>query len=186
MNTAIVVPAAPHYPNRQGKKQPWFGRIFRGIQIARELDAPLIIVGDANGGADVELFTQLASVSKVTAFTELNGTSNELKNTRGDMRAAARALQSHNELHDVDKLILVTCWYHCMRSTVELQHAMAETLPDRKYSYRTVPVWDKLAHGVHRILHPNGEIRGTIEALLGRPHTPRGIFTRYGKPDITK
>lgn len=185
MRTVIIVPAAPHYPNRQGKEQVWFGRIFRGIQLARDLDASLVIVGDANGGSDVTLFANLAIASGVRVHTELNGTAKELKNTRGDMRAAARVLRDCSDLRNVNELILVTCWYHCLRSTIELRNAIFDTLSDRRYSYRVVPVWEKFAHGIYRLFHPTGELRGVIDALLARPHTTRGDLANRGKPDMT-
>lgn len=185
MRTVIIVPAAPHYPNCHGKEQVWFGRIFRAIQLARDLDAPLIIVGDANGGSDVELFAKLGLSSGVRVYTELNGVAKELKNTRGDMRAAARVLRDCNDLHSVNELVLVTCWYHCLRSTIELRNAVFDTLPDRRYSYRVVPVWDKFVHGIYRLFHPTGELRGVVDALLARPHVMRGDLANRGKPDMT-
>jgi hypothetical protein len=184
MPCAILVPAAPHYANVRGNEQIWFGRIFAAIKLARDLNVPLIIVGDANGGADNAQFEALAAASGVEVYVEQNGSAKEYKNTRGDMRAAARALRDQSTLHAIDEIILVTCWYHCLRAHVELHRALLDVLPERDVRQRVEPVWDKFLHGLWRLLRPDGEIRGIIDALRNRPHTVRGQLSHSGKPDF--
>jgi hypothetical protein len=100
------------------------------------------------------------------------------------MRAVARVLRDRNDLRNVNELVLVTCWYHCLRSTIELRNAVFDTLPNRRYSYRVVPVWKKFTHGIYRLVHPAGELRGALDAFLARPHMARGDFASCGKPDM--
>ena len=185
MSTAVIVPAGPHYKNAADQEQVWFGRIFAAIKLARHHSAPLIIVGDANGGADVALFAKLATECGLVVFVEHNGADKSKRNTRGDMQAAARVLRDVPALHGVDQMILVSCWYHCPRAAVELRAALNTMLPDWPYSLDCAPVWDNLLHGLYRLLHHHGELRGIADALLNRPHTPRGSLASLGKPDLS-
>lgn len=179
----IVVPAAPHYKNAVGNEEIWYGRIFKGIMLARDLQAPLVIVGDGNGGSDVEAFATIAVQANVQVHCELNGVDKRDKNTRGDMRAAARVIACE-EFAQVSEVVLVTCWYHVPRCGIELRNALRERLPDRTLVIRSAPVLAHFRHGLHRLFHHHGELRGAWDAYLRRPHLSRGQFSHLGKPDL--
>ncbi|MBP9827938.1 YdcF family protein [Patescibacteria group bacterium] len=179
----IVVPAAPHYKNAAGNEEIWYGRLFKGIMLARYHDAPLVVVGDGNGGWDVAEFAALARAANVQVRCEVNGVDKRDKNTRGDMRAAAHVI-AREEFGQVNEVVLVTCWYHVPRCGIELRNALRERLPDRTLAITPAPVLAHFLHGLHRLFHHHGELRGAWDAYLRRPHLSRGQFSHLGKPDL--
>lgn len=174
MKIAYVVPAAPHYKDVNGEERVWLGRASAAVNEALLVDAPIVFSGDANGGHDLTVFANYAYDRGVKHVVKArNG---ELKNTRGDARAVARAVLVEDVLHDVDRLIVVTCWYHVPRFRLALRQELNANT-SRHIALGVLPVFGRAP--------PTGllnELRGYVDYHLQRPHKTRG--GHVGKPDF--
>lgn len=170
---AIVMFTPPHYKVR-GSPRLWMGRVDRAIKLALKYDCQLVIAGDANGGKDLDIFVSRARNAGVkNVVRAFNGHDPLLKNTRGDARMIASAVNADDS---ICQITIVTCWYHVPRAWVALRQEL-----QREVTVRASPVWSKLVHGI-KVL-PN-ELRGCRDYLLGSPQRTRG--SHIGKPDFSE
>lgn len=175
MREIVVMFTPPHY-KVHGVPKIWMGRIDRAIDVAVSKHCPLIVAGDANGGQDIDQFIIRAKRFGVGAVLRaFNGHDRALKNTRGDARAIVRVMAEVPALANIDRITIVTCWYHAPRCLIALE----QELGDRRISVRVSPVWTKFWHGL-RVL-PN-ELRGCWDYLRGNSQQTRG--SHIGKPDL--
>ncbi len=172
MKSALLVPAAPHYADQFGVRRIWHGRICRAIALAHHTDQAIIVVGDANGGADVRAFAELARQAGIgQVFEAFNAP--EAKNTRGDMRASAQLVASDPAFADLEVITIVSCWYHLPRCAI----ALRQELGARRLPINLAPVWGQSPpNGLHN------ELRGCFDYWRHVPQTTRG--GHVGKPDF--
>ncbi|MFH1632059.1 MAG: ElyC/SanA/YdcF family protein [bacterium] len=185
-DVAVVVFCPPRYKDAYGVEKIWLGRLHRGIELALHYNCPLVIVGDANGGKDNAEFECVARQSGVVdVVISRNGHRIEDENTRGDARAAYRALLDDTRLAKVQSGIFVTCWYHIPRTRLALWRARQEVYPECSVRWTPSAVWRKVIYGLARLLDfKSGELRGCVDYVLGRPQISRG--EPMGKPDFVR
>ncbi len=175
MRQIVVMFTPPHY-KVHGVPQIWYGRVDKAVDVAVAKHCPMIVAGDANGGKDLDRFFIRARRLGVGAVLRaFNGDDVMLKNTRGDARAIARVMAEVPALALVERVVIVTCWYHVPRAWI----ALRQELGNSKVKITCAPVWTKLWHGVKAL--PN-EVCGCIDYLRRRPQSSRG--EPIGKPDF--
>lgn len=130
---AVVMICGPHHPKfspdgsvlchsfHQGTR--CFSRIDHATMRARRDGAPLIVAGDANGGLDVQRYTDHARAYGVQAFSCVwDGVDPPASNTLLDVRMAIETLLQSSFLFQ--RFILVTDGWHIPRAMLL---AMAES-----------------------------------------------------------
>lgn len=188
---ALIVPAGRAlHPDldgsefRQGRMIPWryeaVASIVPKIQLVTQRNPLIIVTGD--GAPKVGLphgeFNQQAIDYLVgTEFENLVEARNfgpgmQDMNTRGDLRAARRIILSAS----IDKVVIVTCWYHLPRSMAVMRDELRSA---RRIAISGFPVWRDLHYGFSRWRDlRRGEFRGTLDALLGHEQCSRRNFER--------
>jgi uncharacterized SAM-binding protein YcdF (DUF218 family) len=94
-----------------------------------------------------------------------NGGCLESANTKGDMMALVNFVQQHG----FDEVIVVTCWYHTVRTWANWYHARVD-LGVAVPPIRLTPVWRDIRRGLRAL---PGELHGTLDALRCKPQNSR-------------
>ena len=157
----VVMFCGPNYG-----KLDW-SRIRAAILMAKMRRCSIIICGDANGNRDVKTYARIARRSRIPYVVCPNG-----RHTRGDAMHAAAVLAG--ACSHVERVLVVTHWYHLPRAFIALRQEIA-----RPVSLIPVPVLRSFRDGLRRL---PGEILGVCDYLLGNPQRTRGPVR--GKPDF--
>lgn len=170
---AIIMLTPPRIQHADGTESVWFGRIDKAISLAKQFDCPLIICGDGTPDqSDLDTFVARAEQAGVERIVRAWNEGDQ--HTRGDMRAAARALHTLPDLQAVEELHIVTCWYHQIRSIAALHVEVRGIRVHRRLRFIPAPVWANWLEGVKRLTNlRRGELRGTWDYLQERPQTSR-------------
>lgn len=160
----------------------WFGRCDAAIDVVKRLgqDGVLLLAGDANGGRDLQAFKMRALEAGVDVdriHLAFNGHDRAWKNTRGDARASAEVVE---QLPRVERVVVVTCWYHATRAKIATRIWLAERMPERRFRVSSVRVW-KVWPGFKAVVN---DLRGAWDYWRGRPQRTRGEVV--GKPDLAR
>jgi hypothetical protein len=134
-------------------------RVVWSTWLAKLLDCPLIVCGDANGGEDLrrmERFAKMRGAPHVIA--RRNGLH---KNTDGDCFAAATVVE---EMPEVKRVVLVTCSYHVVRAWLKLGRHCRNTV-HHNVSVFGLPI---PTNPLYAASHWVGECKGILGELLGR------------------
>ncbi|OGL98760.1 hypothetical protein A2304_01105 [Candidatus Uhrbacteria bacterium RIFOXYB2_FULL_57_15] len=160
-------------PHETNEWSPRYHRVDHAIAIARETRSPLVIVGDAFDGRDVEHFAMRAASRGTRAIGAFDPGSRTLT----DVRGALRLIGSTAEFDVVADILVVTDDWHAPRCLAMLFGERRVLLPDREIRFHDrstdagprPPAWVK-----------EGELRGIADYHAGRAYRPFG--PPFGKP----
>lgn len=158
MDEIVVMFCGPHYGG-----QVDCGRIDRAVSLALARQCPLLICGDARDGWECVAFgCRAVNAGVPVVWVRHNGKANTL----GDAISAAGVVSMHKP--HVDRIHLVTDWYHIPRAFVQLW---------KKKNRRSIrawiipaPVWGRWDE---RGRLPD-ELKGALHALISIPQSPKG------------
>lgn len=171
----VVVPTPPR--TKCGAVS--YVRCDTGVQYVKEIPGSiLVLAGDGTEDfSDLRRFKERARILGLSSSQirlARNGMCRRQKHTIGDAIAAAKVLAGLGEHVRVSEVVSVTCWYHT-RWHVHLFRQLRKAGVLGRFT--VTPVISE------RYWPPNGlrnELRGTVDAMCGRPQRNRG--GHHGKP----
>ncbi len=178
----VLVFCGPHELTApRGVRAPVYNRIDAGIELARNRDVPLVILGDAFEGEDVREFTERATMKGIDPDRVYQGYRNP-SNTRLEVARVFSWLLRVHTFPALRTLYFVTDPWHLPR-VLTYAHGEAQ----RHLSRHSFDLVGHAAHGglpltpQQLAYEIDRETRGIADYLLGNPHTPRG--EPLGKPE---